>query len=36
MNLSVGTFRECTTLFDEYNSLFIKNKVVDSQNKVVD
>jgi hypothetical protein len=35
MNLSVETFRECKTLFDGYN-LFMKNKVVDSQNKVVD
>ena len=28
MNLSVGTFRECTTLFDVYISLYSWNEVV--------
>ena len=37
MNLSVGSLLECKTLFDAYSYfLFMKNKVVDSQNKVAD
>jgi hypothetical protein len=36
MNPSTGNLRECKTLFDAYTRLSMKNKVVDSQNKVAD